>query len=803
MKKTFLPLLAILVTAIVSFGQSKSAIVKGRIFTADSEPASMVSVSLKGTSKGSTTNSKGEFEIRNIEPGTYTLITSFIGLETKEQSFEIEAGQTKTIADIYLAENAKQLKDVVISASRERYTTDKISSSLRLSTPLIETPQNIQVVTKDVLKDQQIISMSDGLIRNVSGLTRSEHWGDLYANISARGSQIQAFRNGFNVVNSYWGPLTEDMSFVETIEFVKGPAGFMLSSGDPSGLYNVVTKKPTGITKGEAAITAGSFGLFRTTLDLDGKLHKDGKLLYRLNLSAQNKNAHRPNEYNDRYAIAPVISYQLDESTKLTFEYNYQRANMSNVGSFYIFSPEAFESLPVDFTMLPGGTEGTKINDHSVYVNLQHQINTNWKVTGQVAHFIYNQVGSSMWPTAVFEDGTVIRNIGIWDSRSKMTMAQIFANGEVTTGQVRHRILAGVDLGAKEYMADWGQSHDLDSATNPFDPRNPNLGVPITGYPKFDRTTPLAERAQAAGGLQDQHYTSIYVQDELGFLDNRVRLTLAGRFTDLQQSAWGAEPDKAQHFTPRAGLSASLNKQLSAYALYDQAFIPQTGVLKNGGKVQPITGNNMEIGVKKEWFGGWNTTLSVYRIFKNNELTADPANPLSGMSIELGQKRAQGVEFDLRGTIVNGLNLIANYAYTDSRISKLAEGVTELDGVSVEVGSLVPGFAKHTLNTWFSYKVQNGVLKGAGISAGYTALLDRATYWEASPDPDKQMRDYFKVDAGLFWEKDKIRFTANVFNLLDEYLYSGSYESWTTPAPSYCWQTEAPRNVRFSVAYSF
>ncbi|WP_431241224.1 hypothetical protein ACQ9BO_14030 [Flavobacterium sp. P21] len=102
-----------------------------------------------------------------------------------------------------------------------------------------------------------------------------------------RGSQIQAFRNGFNVVSSFWGPLTEDMSFVDHIEFVKGPAGFMLSSGDPSGLYNVVTKKPTGVTKGEVSVLGGSYDFYRVSLDLDGKLDKKGKLLYRFNGAAQ------------------------------------------------------------------------------------------------------------------------------------------------------------------------------------------------------------------------------------------------------------------------------------------------------------------------------------------------------------------------------------------------------------------------------------------------------------------------------------------------------------------------------------
>lgn len=550
-------------------------------------------------------------------------------------------------------------------------------------------------------------------------------------------------------------------------------------------------------------MTAGSYGLFRTTLDLDGKLSKTGKLLYRLNLAGQNRNSFRANEYNDRYVIAPVLSYQLDENTKVTLEYTYQRANMSNVGSYYVFHKDGFATLPLDFTTLPAGTEGTKINDHSLYVNLQHEFDGNWKITAQVARLNYNQVGTSMWPSVVNQDGTYIRYIGVWDSKSNMTMAQVFVNGDVTTGSIRHRILGGIDVARKEYIADWGQSHDLDTAEEPFDPNNPYLGIPVTGYPQFDRDTPLEQRAQAAGGIQDQRYSSIYFQDELGFLENKIRLTLAGRYTDLYQYYYGAEED--DHFTPRVGVSASLNKQTSVYALYDQAFVPQSGIMANGDKVQPITGNNFEVGIKKDWFGGWNTTLSVYRIIKNNELTGYPtSNPDSlRYSIEMGKKRAQGIEFDLRGSILPGLNLVANYAYTDSKVIEVAEGVTY-----PEEGSVVPGFAKHTVNAWLTYKIQNGALNGLGFSAGYTALLDRATYWEAAPDPDKEMGDYFKLDAGVFWEKAKLRIAVNVFNVLDEYLYSGSYESWMTdadgnPSPMYSWQTEAPRNARLSINYRF
>jgi iron complex outermembrane receptor protein len=112
----------------------------------------------------------------------------------------------------------------------------------------------------------------------------------------------------------------------------------------------------------------------------------------------------------------------------------------------------------------------------------------------------------------------------------------------------------------------------------------------------------------------------------------------------------------------------------------------------------------------------------------------------------------------------------------------------------------LPGYAKHTLNSWLNYKVQEGVLKGTGVSLGFTYLTGRETYWDPSPDPDQNLPDYFKLDAGLFWEKENLRITANVFNVLDEYLYSGSYYAWLN---AYYWQTDAPRNVRLSISYSF
>ncbi|MGC4037743.1 MAG: TonB-dependent receptor [Chitinophagaceae bacterium] len=796
MKRILLFVLCAAAIVTKGFTQQEKGSIAGTITTTDDKPAGMVTVSVKGTKKNTLTADDGSFVFHNIAPGNYELEISLVGYETIISQVNVEVNKTTTIAR-KLQLSDKQLQEVIVKSGLRNYKAGNASSSLRLQAPLLEIPQNIQVVTNKVLTDQQVISMSDGLIRNVSGAVRLDHWADMYTNIVSRGSQIQAFRNGFNVVSSYWGPLTEDMSFVDHIEFVKGPAGFMLANGDPSGLYNVVTKKPTGQTKGNVEMTMGSYDLYRGTVDLDGKLSADGKLLYRFNLMGQNKNSFRANEFNNRYSIAPVISYQLDEKTKLTLEYTLQHAKMSDVGSYYVYSTKGFGTLPWDFTTLPSGMEPTTMNDHSVFVNLQHQLNSQWKITAQGAYFNYRQIGTSMWPAAVNADGTMQRAVSSWDAKSQMTLMQAFVNGEITTGVIRHRILGGIDVGTKNYLADWGQSHVLDSIGGEFNTLDPSYGIPSNGYPSFDHSwSTLEQRAQAAGGIITQRYTGVYVQDELGFLNNRVRLTLAGRYTYVKQSEWGGDAFTGTRFTPRVGVSVSVDKFTSVYGLYDQAFIPQAGRVATG-TVKPITGSNIEFGIKRDWANGrWNTTVAVYKIIKNHELTTDPNSPpTSGLSVELGQKQSRGVEFDLRGRIFNGLNITANYAYTESVVTKVTEGVTV-----AKKGDIVPGYAKHTANTWLSYRLQDGVLKGLGISAGFTYLAGRETYWDASPDPSQKLPDYFKLDGGLSWEKDKIRIAANVFNIANKFIYSGSYYPYLN---AYYWQTEMPRTIRFSIAYSF
>ena len=159
----------IMLSAVAALAQPGG--IHGTISTSDGAAAEYVNVSIKGTDKGTTTDATGKFEIRKVSPGTHILLASFVGFTPIEKSVEVESGKINTV-DFVLNETSAQLSEVEVRGERDGYKLDAPSNSLRLQSTLLETPQNIQIVTKDILKDQQVISMSDGLIRNVSGAVR-------------------------------------------------------------------------------------------------------------------------------------------------------------------------------------------------------------------------------------------------------------------------------------------------------------------------------------------------------------------------------------------------------------------------------------------------------------------------------------------------------------------------------------------------------------------------------------------------------------------------------------------------------
>lgn len=363
----------------IAMALAQSGTITGKVVSEQNTPLADVSIKIRGNNQGTMTNSQGVFTISGLAPSNYTLQISYIGFGSQNVKTQVTANQTTTVPLIVLVEQQQELSEVTVEGHQNKYAVKEPSTSLRLKTAIAKLPQNIQVIGGEVLKDQQVTSIMDGVIRNVSGVTMLEHWGN-FARVNMRGFRLPAFRNGFNVQDT-WGPLSEDMAFVDRIEFVKGPAGFMMAAGEPGGFYNVVTKKPTANSIRNISFMAGSFDTYRASIDLGGKLTKDGKLLYRLNGLYQTADTHRGNEDAVRYGVAPAITYNISDNTSITTELTLQEAE-SYIGSAYVFAPvsDGYGSLDRDFKMTDNNYPASDIEELTLFTTLSHKISDNWKL---------------------------------------------------------------------------------------------------------------------------------------------------------------------------------------------------------------------------------------------------------------------------------------------------------------------------------------------------------------------------------------------------------------------------------------
>ncbi|WP_038031436.1 TonB-dependent receptor [Thermonema rossianum] len=768
----------LLATALGAYAQGS---LQGVVYDDEGQPLPGAQLHLKEAGLSAVSDETGAFVFRHLAPGTYTLQVHFIGFRAWQQIIPLREGESKSIK-VQLQADIAALEEVVVTDNKSLPAPPTQSSpSLRMERAVLEIPQNVQLIDKQLLQHQQVVEMLEGVNKNVSNAQLIEHWGN-FARVNMRGFKVPAFRNGLNV-DMPWGPLSEDMAIVERIEFVKGPAAFLAPSGDAGGLYNVVTKKASPLTSNEVSLLYGSFQTLRAAFDVGGSL-PNRKLHYRLNVAASTKGSHRPYEYSERFTLMPSLRYDIDERTSITAEYIYQQADMTPLGTAYVFSPNKIGELDRDFTLAEPNLPLTHIAEHNAMVELRRALSKDWTATAKLAIFRYEQEGNTLWPLQVAPNGDVLRGMSIWDALQSSKMGQVTVNGAFQTAAVQHHVMIAADFYDKSYFADWNQNALLAGMT-PFNIYKPVYGVPADSIPTFDRSKDL--RIRAGFNQVGQQSQSIFVQDEIALLSN-LFLTLGVRFTDVREWSYG-NTVSSQAWSPRASLLWKASNQLSVYALYDRSFQPQVGTDAQGNAFDPIYANLLEGGIKTSLLNNQlQATLSAFQITKENVLTADPNNPQ--YSIQLGEVQGQGVEFDLQGNLNDDFYILLNYAFNDLSISE--------DTDPNKVGQKLPGYATHSANLWAEYKFTKlPAIKHFFVGVGSQHAWERSS-WAWGEDNQSILPDYWRMDASIGWQKGPVTLMAKVNNLIDAYLYSGSAYS-----AFYYWQTEPGRNYRFSLNYRF
>ncbi|RZK44333.1 MAG: TonB-dependent receptor [Hymenobacter sp.] len=720
-----------------------------------------------------------------------TIIVFFISLTAlthAQTTKRVKIDTTKAKKDTAI----RTLKEIKITSRYyKKYKQDNASGSLKLVTPLLQLSQNIQEIDNSVITDQQATSMNESVTRNVSGAMRNNN-ADLYSSyIFMRGAAIGTLRNGLDLSMIYAGPSAEDAAIIGRAEFIKGPAGFINSIGDPAGSFNIVTKQPTGLSANQISFMAGSFNLYRVSADLDGSFDSRHKWQYRLNAAGQKAKSFQQYNFNDKVVVDPVLKYNITDHSYITAEYLFQTQRFQQYFAT-VFSPYGFASLPRDFSINDPNKAPEKSVENNGFLTYHTDLGANWQLNIKAAYARDHLEGTYFFVSRynAANPNLILRRATYERLNTDVLAFQPYIGGRFTTGKVHHKFVAGADLNHKSFLAYSGSNDPKANQTlYPLDARNPVYGI------RFDANVRSGKLSDIATNQTSISYQAAYAQDELSLLDNRLKLTVAARLTFAKSSV--AKPAVSsvlnKVLTPRVGLSYALIPDFSAYTLFDQTFTPQSGLSTTGSVFAPLKGKNLEAGLKKDWAGGkWNTTLSIYHIIRDNVIVTDPATNLQS---QIGQTISKGIEFDLKGEVVKGLNAIINYAYTDSHISN--------DANPVNVGLITPFRVKHIQNAWLNYKLPLNAIKGVNVSGSYQLQAGRAGRYPQ--EGDLHLAPVFRLDGGLGWSNNRFSVNGIVNNILNRFNYGSAWiaPAAVNPVGIYAYVPYPPREYRITLGCNF
>jgi iron complex outermembrane receptor protein len=229
-------LIVLLINTTIILAQNNVGSIKGSVKTSDGKAAQFVTIGLKGTTIGTSADAKGEYELKNIEAGTYTVVISCTGCEAKEQIIEIKANEATTAAEISLTENAKQLNEVIVSGYKS--SNEKIVNIGKVDIKPMDLPQSVVSIDKEILEQQQTLRVSDAL-KNVNGVYQMGATGGYQEEIAGRGftfGSSNTFKNGVRFNNA----AMPEMTALERMEVMKGSAAILF--GNVAAYLNVAEK---------------------------------------------------------------------------------------------------------------------------------------------------------------------------------------------------------------------------------------------------------------------------------------------------------------------------------------------------------------------------------------------------------------------------------------------------------------------------------------------------------------------------------------------------------------------------------
>ncbi len=173
----------------------------------------------------------------DLIPRRYSIRVTATGFADAVQPIRLSAEGSAPPLEFVLAVSAVRSTVTVVEGTG--YVTAATSTATRTLTALRDIPQSVTVISKELMRDQMMMSISD-VVRYIPGVTA--HQGENNRDqLIIRGNSTSAdfFVNGQRDDVQYY----RDLYNLERIEAIKGPNAMIFGRGGGGGVINRVTKE--------------------------------------------------------------------------------------------------------------------------------------------------------------------------------------------------------------------------------------------------------------------------------------------------------------------------------------------------------------------------------------------------------------------------------------------------------------------------------------------------------------------------------------------------------------------------------
>lgn len=626
------------------------------------------------------------------------------------------------------------------------YKEDEATLATRTATPIDETPQSVQVVTQTLIEDQAARQITD-LYRSISGMSQNN-----VSNVTLRGfSQDEILYDGLKG-DPYTGFSIPQLFTIQQVQVLKGPSGALYGAGEPGGVINYVTKKPTYEQKNTITGSIGNKGFKSASIESSGPANKDASQRYRVSLYSDSQDSYRNNVDEQNRIIDLGYAWDLDSNNTLTVQYTNIRQNIDGARLRGIPTDDNGNFLADTSWNNNEPSDFQKLDAQVFQARLDHSINS-WLDSNVSVRYFENQETQQYHEVNALLDSN---SDGVADTTQRQYRDQLRKNkglalaGNLIAELGNHTVLVGSDFYHLNSSYLYYRATGTKDGVSNLSLTNPQYGDDVGSY-----NLSLKEDSATIS-----NQVGVYAQDQWKITD-KLSLLAGARVDRMQESYKNNQTSTKDSYndtgySTRLGATYQINQHWKPYTSFSTGFVPQSAKdqqkSQDGSLFDPEQSQQLEAGIRTYWMNNkLNVNMAAYHIVRKNILQDDPTN--DDYLVSIGKIRSQGVEVDIMADITDRWVMNVNYAYNDVKVSDAADGV------------YFANTPYHQLGAWTRYDFPNIT---SSIAFG-------ADYVSQQKNRDEQIvKPYTVYDASWQTRWENWKFQLNIKNLLDKkYAVSG------------------------------